>query len=577
MSRQCRRSLGSLLCLLLAAPLARAAVPRDELLRFVPDDLAFCLVVQDLRGHALRLADSPLVEQVAQSPLGQTLAQSHELRQLSRLERQIKALLGIDAAQLRDDVLGEALIFAYRPGPPGQPEKEQGLILVRAREVKLLADLVTRLNALQKAAGELEGVEDREHEGIKYVRRKEKVNSTYYCLRGPVLIFSGQEELLRRALVQERALTADAVPPITKRLRDLGVDEALLAWWINPRAFDQALEAKLAKAPEAEAAFLKQFAVYWKALDDVALTARLDRELTVALALRARPDQLPAAGRGFLEGLAQPSDLWRYFPDNALLAVACRFNLSDLANMAREFLPLAAREGVKADLHRTLGAVLGKDLTREVLPFIGPDWGFCMLPPAGREAAPIPQFTAALRLAAGDGPEPLDQALVATLQSFVLVGVLAYNSKNTDRPVMLKTVMQDKKEVRYIHTDKGLPPGLRPAFGLSRGYLVVASSPAVLARFAPLADEKAAPPTNETPLVRVSLKEWRGFLQARRDDLSALAAERNRLSLDEAKRRLDGLVAGLQWVDRLDVGLKTSPGMATISLRLRTALPLRKP
>ena len=43
--------------------LARAA-PRDELLRLVPDDVAFCLVVQDLRGHAEALSASPFADEI---------------------------------------------------------------------------------------------------------------------------------------------------------------------------------------------------------------------------------------------------------------------------------------------------------------------------------------------------------------------------------------------------------------------------------------------------------------------------------------------------------------------------------
>src|SRR5207247_3290697 len=44
-----------------------AAAPRDELLRFVPADVGFCLVLQDLRGPAADLLASPFVRQLRQS------------------------------------------------------------------------------------------------------------------------------------------------------------------------------------------------------------------------------------------------------------------------------------------------------------------------------------------------------------------------------------------------------------------------------------------------------------------------------------------------------------------------------
>src|SRR4051812_6839206 len=91
-----------------------AATPREELLRFVPDDVAFCVVLQDLRGHAARLQTSPFLKQFEGSALGKALAGSSESRLLRRLCRQCESLVGIDLAKVRDDVLGDAVIFAYR-------------------------------------------------------------------------------------------------------------------------------------------------------------------------------------------------------------------------------------------------------------------------------------------------------------------------------------------------------------------------------------------------------------------------------------------------------------------------------
>src|SRR5579884_3703467 len=44
----------------------RAATPREELLRLVPDSVGFCLVVQDLRNHTADLQNSPFFEQLRQ-------------------------------------------------------------------------------------------------------------------------------------------------------------------------------------------------------------------------------------------------------------------------------------------------------------------------------------------------------------------------------------------------------------------------------------------------------------------------------------------------------------------------------
>ena len=88
-----RRSRTWLLCAAAAfVPTAalRAASPRDELLRFVPDNVGFCFVMQDLRVHAAELADSPFVAQLRHSPLGAALQASKELGQLDQIDRGLK-------------------------------------------------------------------------------------------------------------------------------------------------------------------------------------------------------------------------------------------------------------------------------------------------------------------------------------------------------------------------------------------------------------------------------------------------------------------------------------------------------
>src|SRR5205814_5860862 len=114
-----------------------AATPRDELLCLVPEDVGFCLVVQDLRGHITALRDSPFLEQLRASRFGVAFSGSPELAKLAGMEAVLKEHLQIDLANLRDDLLGDAVVFAYRPGPPGKPEQEQNLILIRGRDARL--------------------------------------------------------------------------------------------------------------------------------------------------------------------------------------------------------------------------------------------------------------------------------------------------------------------------------------------------------------------------------------------------------------------------------------------------------
>ncbi|MGH7225793.1 MAG: hypothetical protein ACRELF_21450, partial [Gemmataceae bacterium] len=63
------------------------------MLRLVPDSVGFCVVVQDLRGHAAALQASPFVEQLRLSPLAVKIRKSADVKKLDRIEAKMKEKL----------------------------------------------------------------------------------------------------------------------------------------------------------------------------------------------------------------------------------------------------------------------------------------------------------------------------------------------------------------------------------------------------------------------------------------------------------------------------------------------------
>jgi hypothetical protein len=546
----------------LAAPLP-AATPRDELLRFVPEDVGFCFVVQDIRTHSANLLNSPFAQQFRKSPFGKELAASAELRKLAKLERVLEQHLGINWRTLRDDVLGEAVVLAYRPGPPGKPGKDAGLALVRARRAATLASVIERFNKAQKKSGELEELTEREVKGVKYFRRVESKKTSYYYLRGPILAFSSQEEMLRQAILRERAASASAQPVVARKLRQMGFEKSAAALWLNPRAFDAAVKAQTGGGT---------FAATWKALQSIGLALDLKSTLSLSLAVRGKGDELPAPARRFLAEAGKPSALWGSFPENALFAVAGRFDVSALFELLGGFMPKDARRKMHKDLEGKLGAMLGRSVVKEVLPALGPDWGLCVSapPPADKNWGPRVLF--ALRVGQGaDADDPIDQSVRTALRAAALWFVLTNNVQHPDTPVRLKTQTIDKVKINYLEGERTFPGGVQPAFALKGGYLLLASSPAEVRRFRP-----AASASTDVPLLRVSFKGWRAYLKARREALASYLMERDKLTRPQARGRLDGIVQRLELVDRLELRRRSSPGQMTFTLTLQTAQPLKK-
>lgn len=561
-------------CFLLPAVYCVAATPRDELLRLVPEDVGFCLVVQDLRGHVAALRDSPFLEQLRTSRFGVAFSGSPELVKLAGMESVLKEHLQIDLARLRDEVLGDAIVFAYRPGPPGKPEQEQNLILIRARDPKLLERLTERFNEIQKQSGELQELQDREHGGKKYYRRvKSKEPEEFYCLHGPILAFTSQENMLKQVIdLGRQAPAADTtLPPIARQLQQLGTDHALASLWINPRAFEADLQHKAESARGQEATFLKTFLLYWKNLEGLALFATPRKELEFGLSIRLKPDGLPAAARKLFAEAAQPSALWALAPEDALLVTAFRLDFNALVDFLSDFLTEDIRKSIRTSVDQWGGAALGRDVATEVLPSLGPDLGFCVLPPAAADKGWFPQTIGALRVKDGS----LGQSLVSALNSFAILAVLDHNSKHPDK-MSIKSVMQGKVDVKYLAHDKAFPPGFQPSFAFKEGYLVLASSPAAVRRFDPGNPRSTPPSADEFPLLRLSLKSLRTYLTARRAALLGYAVDKKQASREQVSHQLESFLAGLELFDGVELSQRPAPGQVTLTLRVRPNQPLRK-
>src|SRR5207249_2820960 len=100
------------LCILCGS--ARAAPPRDELLKLVPSDAGFVVIVQDLRGHLGRAQNSPFAKRLLETAPGKALVHEEVAKAFADADRELTKELGLPWAKLRDDLIGDAVVFVYR-------------------------------------------------------------------------------------------------------------------------------------------------------------------------------------------------------------------------------------------------------------------------------------------------------------------------------------------------------------------------------------------------------------------------------------------------------------------------------
>ena len=242
--------------------------------------------------------------------------------------------------------------------------------------------------------------------------------------------------------------------------------------------------------------------------------------------------------------------------------------------MIGEFLTADERRLLHSGLNLSLGSALDKDFVKEILPYLGPDWGLCVTASVGREMIWVPTCVFALKVAPSDSAAPADQAIYS-LVNFLAVGtVFAHNSRYPNQPMKLKTTGKDKGEVKYLESSR-LPLGLRPAFGLAGGYLLVGSSPASLERFAKPATAPIKAPNGDLPLIRVSLREIRTYLKTNKELMVNFFVDQG-ADRAASQQRIDEFYSSLQLFDRVELRQRVEPRQVTFSVILRPTQPLRK-
>ncbi|HKB03497.1 MAG TPA: hypothetical protein VKD90_14840 [Gemmataceae bacterium] len=545
------------------APAAAFAGPRDDLLRLVPDDYTFCLVVQNIREHAKADGQSSFLKGLAESPLVKGYQNTPEAEKLRTAFESILKDLGITPEQLRDDLLGDAVVFAYRKGPPGNEAKEDGLILVHARDGKLLARVVERVNDLQTKGGELKAVEPvagKDGEYFRRVKSDKQQPAEFYALRGNRLVFSGSEALLQSALAK-LATPGDGEPFVARRMQQLGVSDCPVSFLVNPRAFDADLADSAKTGKDAERAFLKEFAGYWKAVDGVALFLNFAPSLELGLAVHARKADLPGPARRFFAEAGKRSPLWDRVPEDALFALVGRFHAESMTAMLGSFLTEQDRRKVLDGVARMSKTFFKPDDLGPVTRGFGPDVGFWVTKPDAASHTWCPQALLAVKLA--DGPDGR-KAELAALKGLDFLARLASLS---EKDLSVFEEQQGAVPVTGLTSAGLFPPGFRPCFASKGGYLLVAGSPETIARFEPPKD----PPTDapEVTVLRISVTAWRDYMNAHRHGLVEYLAKVHQTDRAALNPQIDALLPLLDGLDQIEIVQRAGPDRVSLVLRLK--------
>ena len=441
------------------------AGPVDDLLRLVPQDAGATLVVEDLRGHAKAFFDSPLAEGLAAVPAIRDWRNSEGSRRLGDAGRDIERALGMDLKSVRDELLGDVLVLAVHADPAADPREPRGLVLTKARDRVLLERLIRVLNAAQKAGGELIEVARREHgRGGTYFHRRfqpgAKADSWYAIVGESTFAWSNSEALIRGVIDRQAGRTSglDSHPEV-RRVRSGLPGGSIASLLIDPKFVGRLIDAGASteRRPGGTPSRLRS---YLRAIRFAGVALEW-RDGLIAAHVHATYDvnAVPEPHRRWakLAAAGPPPAM----PADALAFASIPVDFSAMFDLLFTPFPGQDRDRV-ANTLTAVNGLLGRDLKRDVLPWVRPNLRFLV-----RNPGPLggrPPMVLAVGLDDDGGrrgvASAIDNALRTTL-AFVALG-----ATRAGRGGLVESA--DVRGVRVTRLD-GPPPVL--SFSVDRGQL----------------------------------------------------------------------------------------------------------
>lgn len=555
----CRRfsCILTVLALFLCTPPTIAA-PVDELLQRVPDEVSLCLAVRDFRGHARSIADSPFAEWFPTTTLGKKLIDPKELDKYREAAQAFGKQIDITPEELRDEILGEAVVLAYRGIEPGVNNVEYGVILVKPRKPELLSRVVERLNTLQKDSGEIKAIKEKSHQGVVYFER-EKVagGAEYYFLHDGVFGFSGQQQAIQAVIDRER-MNRDRL--VYDSIQKLKLSEPAVLCWFNPRRFDAELAAKQkSSTSDNDRAFLSQFSRIWAATDSLAITLHPKKELEIELIASVNEARLPPELQPLLRPRSAPT-LFPKAPDDAVLLTTLRFDPSVWLKVVSSFLPGPGQVGLQKTLDDGIGPILGKDKLPGILSSLGPTMTMWLRP--GVQPTDAPRGLLAIQVDS-QGNANLGSTL---LQAAVFIAQTIRIKHNRLQADQLELI--ERNGIHTLANSQAFPPGWSPSFGVRHGYFILATSAEELASF------DVAPITKGRPIVTISGSRLHKWLSHTEAGLAKSLAPWLGKSEKDLIREWKELAEILEVIDQLTIDVKVEANRLQVTGTLKLARPL---
>lgn len=355
----------------------------QELLKLLPPDSGVVLTVDDLRGQVHELLASKLAARFAELPAVKAWFDSEKYEQLETARDQIEGMLQAKLTDIRDRVLGDAVVFAVRIPREGNgrvdTRRASGLLVLKARDPALLKKLIDLINTIQTNNGELAGIVDHKRGETPYFVRTfppgaDRHADAYVNFPDGTFAISNSEESIQQLIDRKThpVGTGATGRVVTAKFKDLVrrlPEKALARLFIDARFAEGLLDNTPSTASRGQA-ILKRY-VRAHEFAGAALVLR-DGHLSLVAAEVFEPGRFRAFLGSWSESGGPTATQLDRVPLSTLLIGSFQVDFPWLYRTVHRFLQ-ERRENLFANAEAVLqGLLLGQDLPTRILPALGP-------------------------------------------------------------------------------------------------------------------------------------------------------------------------------------------------------------
>jgi hypothetical protein len=356
---------------------ANGSGPADDLFRLVPADSGVTLAVEDLRGHSREIRESPLFEGLRKLPVVQSWLASDRFRMIERTSNEVRTGLGISLETLRDDLFGDAVVFALQPGPATQPDLAQGLLLVRPRNRELIARLLRSLNEIQTRSGELDRVESRSRGTLTYMVRHFKAGQRpaefTVQLDDGTFAWSNSEGMIQ-GVIDRKGGTGSGLgdDPRFRKVRKGLPDRAMVSLFVNPRLLDRLILDPTRSSKTTSDRLANQLVRYVGALGQVGFAVQWREGFVIHSHEVLEPEKLEPWLKEWLTRPTSPlpsqANSLALVPSTAVAIVSANLDFQAIAEMVDALTPNESKTSFANLKLAAQGVLFGHDPITWLLP-----------------------------------------------------------------------------------------------------------------------------------------------------------------------------------------------------------------